>query len=205
MFASLFGRSPAAPPASRMAFVLGRRESDQASIDMVRKRRPYVSEGGRLFFAVRSVAVTGRDHILQYAFADERGNVALSTFTRAPSPLAMVAGCPPEDLAAPPLEPEAFKELMHRVCHGAALVAYHRILQGGLLPDAAVRAAAGVECAWRRFQGVARARGVALTRGAPLTLGDCLAHAGLAPLESDDAALRALAIRALWRWMDGVE
>jgi hypothetical protein len=188
-----------------MAFVLGQQVVEQPERTIFRKKRPYVSEGGQLFFAVRSVAVTGRDHILQYAFADERGNVALSTFTRAPSPLAMVSGCPPEDLAAPPLEPEAFRELMHRVCHGATLVAYHRILQGGLLPDGAVRAAAGVECAWRRFQGVARARGVVFTPGAPLTLGDCLAHAGLAPLESDDAALRALAIRALWRWMDGVE
>ena len=50
-----------------------------------------------------------------------------------------------------------------------------------------------------------RQRGIGLSRREPLTLNDCLEKLGLAPLESEDAALRALAIRALWRKLDGVE
>jgi hypothetical protein len=84
------------------------------------------------------------------------------------------------------------------------MVAFHRVLQTGLLGEA-LDVAAGTECAWRRFQAVARRRGVRLSRGEPLTLNDCLEKARLPPLLSDDAAMRALAIRDLWRWMDGTE
>ena len=161
-----------------------------------------LSASEHLYFAVRSVGSDGVGHVLQYAFADDRGNVILTAFARSASPVAMLSPPFPEDLGVEPLDPEAFEYLMTRICGGATLVAYHRVLQGGLLPYMAVSTAAGMECAWRRFQQVARRRGVRLSRGEPLTLNDCLEKAGLPPLESEDAAVRALAIRALWRWME---
>ena len=39
----------------------------------------------------------------------------------------------------------------------------------------------------------------------PLHRRDCLLKLGMAPLESDDAAVRALAIRRLWRKLDNIE
>jgi hypothetical protein len=161
-----------------------------------------LSASEHLYFAVRSVGGDGVGHVLQYAFADDRGNVILTAFARSVSPVAMLAPPLPEDLGVEPLDPEAFEYLMTRICGGATLVAYHRVLQGGLLPYSAVSTAAGMECAWRRFQQVARRRGVRLSRGETLTLGDCMEKAGLPPLDSEDAAVRALAIRALWRWME---
>lgn len=205
-------------------FVFGRRASPPLAIhsrgvgpnvDNLGNRRSFEPKswrpnwGGRqlsasehLYFAVRSVGGDSLGHVLQYAFADDRGNVILTAFARSASPVAMLAPLLPEDLGVEPLDPEAFEYLMTRICGGATLVAYHRVLQGGLLPYSAVSTAAGVECAWRRFQQVARRRGVRLSRGETLTLGDCLEKAGLPPLDSEDAAVRALGIRALWRWME---
>jgi hypothetical protein len=209
MLSTLFGLKSAQSVADRVSSVLSRVSGHGARVGFefpeMGRRRLEVGVSERLYFSVRSVAVTGCDHILQYAFADDRGNVALSTLTRAPSPLAMVMGSPPEDLAAPPLEPEDFRRLMEQVCGGASLVAFHRVLQGGLLPKSAAEQAASMDCAWRRFQRVARARGIELDPHASLTLGDCLTHAGLSAPDSEDAAVRALAIRSLWRWMDAVE
>jgi hypothetical protein len=154
-----------------------------------------------LFFAVRSVAADGAHHTLQYSVVDARGNVALSAFARAPSPVRMAAHQPPEDLPAQPLEAAELERMLTNLCGGAVLVGFHRVLQGGLLPEPTVRAAAGLECAWRRFLKVARARGWALEGGSP-SLADALAAVGAPPLTSPDAALRALAIRELWSWMD---
>jgi hypothetical protein len=162
-----------------------------------------VSASEHLYFAVRSLGSDGAHHILQYAFVDDRGTVVLSACARSTSPVAMLAPPLPEDLAVQPLDPEAFEYLMTRLCGGATLVAYHRVLQGGLLPYEAVASAASVECAWRRFQQVARRRGIRLSRGEPLALNDCLEKAGLPVPDSEDAAMRALSIRALWRWMEG--
>jgi len=197
------------PSVERIAFALGRTSSlartPRAAGLRFAGRRPRTAMSERLYFAVRSVAATAREHVLQYAFADDRGDVVASAFARSPSPVALVLSAPAHDVAVEPLETEALDELVARTCRGATLVAYHRVLQGGLLPPAALASAAGVDCAWRRFQQVARARGLRLERGEPLSLADCLAHAGLPPPRTEDAGPRALAVRALWRWMDEVE
>lgn len=164
-----------------------------------------LSATSHLYFAIRSICADGHQHVMQYAFVDDRGTVVLSALARSASPVTMIAGQPAEDLTMEPLDAEAFEYLMSRLCGGATLVAFHRVLQGGLLPYVAVAQAASVDCAWRRFQTVARRRGIRLSRGEPLTLADCLERAGLPPLQSDDAAMRALAIRDLWRWMDDLD
>lgn len=174
----------------------------------VRKSPAQVSASDHLYFAARSVAADGRQHVMQYAFVDDRGNVAFSAFVRSVSPVAMYGGAACEDLLVEPITDTLFTELAARLCAGATLVGFHRVLQAGMLPDLAVASAAGAECAecaWRRFQAVARQKGIRLSRREPLTLNDCLEKLGLAPLESEDAALRALAIRALWRKLDSVE
>jgi hypothetical protein len=74
-----------------------------------------------------------------------------------------------------------------------------------LLPDETVHRAASVDCAWRRFLRVSRQRRLTFDRHQPLTLSDALTVAGLPPLDSPDAAMRALAIRDLWMWMDSVD
>ena len=121
------------------------------------------------------------------------------------SPAMVYGGAASEDLLVEPISDALFGQLAIKLCAGATLVGFHRVLQSGMLPDQAVAAAAGSECAWRRFQAVARQRGIGLSRREPLTLNDCLEKLGLAPLETEDAALRALAIRALWRKLDGAE
>lgn len=208
MYGAIFGRRPNSKAfpfgddCARGSDVFGNPRSFQPKSWRPHWGARQLSASEHLHFAVRSIGGDGRGHVLQYAFADDRGNVILTAFARGASPVAMPAAFPPEDLGVEPLDPEAFEYLMSRICGGATLVAYHRVLQGGLLPYSAVSTAASVECAWRRFQQVARRRGVRLSRGEPLTLGDCLEKAGLPPLESEDAAVRALAIRALWRWME---
>ena len=158
-----------------------------------------VSASEHVYFAVRSVAADGRQHVMQYAFVDDRGNVALSAFVRSSSPATLFGGAASEDLSTEPMDEATFAVLAARICRGATLVAFHRVLQSGLLPAAAATGAAGGECAWRRFQTVARRKGIRLSRHEPLALNDCLLKLGMAPLESDDAAVRALAIRRLWR------
>jgi hypothetical protein len=170
-----------------------------------RRQARQVSASEHIYFYVRSFAADGRGHVLQYSFVDDRGNVVMSVFASSPSPVGLLAGEPPEDLAVEPLDPETLEYLIGRVCMGASLVGYGRVLQGGLLPLAAAQGAAGVECAWRRFHRVARAAGFHLQRSRALTLDDALAIVGLPLPESADAAVRALAIRDLWAWMDRVE
>ncbi len=164
-----------------------------------------VSASEHLYFAVRSVAADGRQHVMQYAFVDDRGNVALSAFVRSSSPATMFGGAASEDLSVEPMEEAVFATLVAKLCRGATLVAFHRVLQTGLLPAGAVESAAGSECAWRRFQAVARRKGIQLSRREPLALNDCLQKLGMAPLESEDAAVRALAIRRLWRKLDNID
>jgi hypothetical protein len=142
---------------------------------------------------------------MQYAFVDDRGNVALSAFVRSPSPVTMFGGAPADDLSVEPMDEATFAHMAVRLCAGATLVAFHRVLQTGLLPERAAASAAGSECVWRRFQTVARRKGIRLSRHEPLALNDCLEKLGMAPLESEDAAVRALAIRALWRRLDEIE
>ena len=158
----------------------------------------------RLYFAVRSFGATGPRHILQYAFADDRGNVVMSSFAEADRPYRSGRVLAEEMLVAP-LDREALDHLVSNICRDSNLVAFGRVLQGGLLPGKTVKTAASVDCAWRRFLRISRQRQMAFDRHQPLTLSDALASAGLAPLESPDAALRALAIRDLWMWMDSVD
>ncbi len=205
---SLFHSNNHKPAADRMGFALrtvrpARKPPSRFLQDLVSPREKCVGTD-RLYFAIRSLGVQGRDHVLQYAFADDRGNVVMSAFVRSEAPAALLLGCPAEDLAMEPLDPEAFDFIAAKLCGGATLVAYQRVLQGGLLPFGAARSAAGVECAWRRFQQTARTIGLSYSTRDPLTLNDCLSLAGLPVPISDDAALRALAIRSLWRWMEEV-
>lgn len=208
----LFRKSIAPPPPQRiesisdlLAWCGAGRRSETFVRDGVRKPPPQVSASDHLYFAARLVAADGRQQVMQYAFVDDRGNVAFSAFVRSTSPVMMYGGAASEDLLVEPISDALFGELAVRLCAGATLVGFHRVLQAGMLPDQAVAGAAGAECAWRRFQAVARQRGIGLSRREPLTLNDCLEKLGLAPLESEDAALRALAIRALWRKLDGVD
>lgn len=203
---SIFHRKEQKPAPDRMGFALRTVRPARIGVarslkDIVRSREKCVGTD-RLYFAVRSLGVQGRDHVLQYAFADDRGNVVMSAFVRTEAPAALLLGCPAEDLAMEPLAPETFEDIAAKLCGGATLVAYHRVLQGGLLPYGAARSAATIECAWRRFQQTARNLGLAYPSRDPLTLNDCLGLAGLPVPISEDAALRALAIGSLWRWMD---
>ncbi len=194
--------SPQSPPPARVDLALrGRGQWAGRSGD---SERPSAADD-HVYFSVRSMGFSGPNHLLQYAFVDDRGNIVLSTVSAVPRPPGP-AGCePPEDLAIEPLEPEALTSLLGRVCPGARLVAFGRVLQGSLLPAQSARAAHSVDCAWRRFMRLSRQRRMAVDRDAPVTLPDAIAIAGLPPLESADAGLRALAIRDLWSWMDRVE
>lgn len=162
------------------------------------------AQDDRLYFSVRSFGFNGARHILQYAFVDDRGNVILSSFgqteragTRGPE---LAEEMPVEPFDAPTLD-----YLTTRLCEGSHLVAFGRVQQAGLLPGNAVGQAGSVDCAWRRFLRVSRQRRIAFDRHQSLTLGDAVELAGLPPLTSPDAAMRALAIRDLWTWMDAVE
>lgn len=185
------------------------RGDDPAATRLMALAAPYkprqVSASDHLYFAVRSVAADGRQHVMQCAFVDDRGNVALSAFVRSASTVTMVGGAASEDLSVEPMEEAEFAALVARLCRGATLVAFHRILQTGMLPEMALEATAGSECAWRRFQAVARNKGIRLSRQEPLALNDCLEKLGLSPLETEDAAMRALAIRSLWQKLDTIE
>ncbi|MDB5440076.1 MAG: hypothetical protein JWM33_2503 [Caulobacteraceae bacterium] len=188
-------------PVSRIDFAAQRcADQPQAARPPSRQR----AADDRLYFAIRSFGANGPQHILQYAFADDRGNVVLSAFSQNES-LAGRGHEPAEEMSVPPLRPETLDELLGRVCGGANLVAFGRVLQAGLLPDGMAGAAASVDCAWRRFLKISRQQRIPFDRHEPLTLSDALGAAGLGPLDSTDAAMRALAIRRLWIWMDEVE
>jgi len=189
------------PPAARLEFVT-QRCADQPHRDRRADRQR--AQDDRLYFSVRSFGFNGARHILQYAFVDDRGNVVLSSFghteragTRGPE-LA-------EEMPVEPFDAETLDYLTARICEGSHLVAFGRVLQAGLLPGGAVGQAGSVDCAWRRFLRVSRERRIAFDRHQSLTLNDALDLAGLPPLTSPDAAMRALAIRDLWMWMDAVE
>ncbi len=170
------------------------------SFDPVRASRAQ----DNLFFHIRPFASDDQGECLQYAFVDDRGNVIMSTFARALRPsLFPVVGAPSPPVD--PVGPEALEYLLTRLCGGCRLVGFGRVLQGGLLPTETLHAAASVQCAWRRFLKVSRRWGHRPEWRQPLTLDDALEIAGLPPVDSEDAAMRALAIRDLWGWMDRVE
>jgi hypothetical protein len=101
------------------------------------------------------------------------------------------------------MDPEWLAILIGRVCQGASLVTFHKVLQGGLLPPGSIDRAESIECAWRRYVRLARNRGC-FDRSEPVTLDDALEAAGIGAVGAPDAALRALGIRELWTWMDGI-
>ena len=94
--------------------------------------------------------------------------------------------------------------LLTPLCKGVTLVGFHRMLQGGLLPRAAADSAMSFQCVWRRLQEAAKTHRLCSRRDRPMTLNEGLALAGLPPLTSDDAAMRALAVRDLWIWLDSL-
>jgi len=157
-----------------------------------------------IYFSARSLSANGLRHVLQYAFVDDHGNVVLSAFGSAPSPVRETPPEPTEPMPVEPLDTCTLDYLLSRVCNGANLVTFGRVLQAGLLPPNSLRSADTVDCAWRRFLKLTRRRG-AFDRHESLALSDALAAARLKPLESDDAVMRALAIRRLWAWMDAIE
>jgi hypothetical protein len=185
----------------------------QERIDWVLAPRPtsreVVERGTRrnhLYFSIRPFAPDGLGEVLQYAFVDECGNVVMSAIARAQRPGAACPGSASAvDLPVDPVDPQTLDFLLTHLCGGATLVGFGRVLQAGLLPLGVAESAASVQCAWRRFVRLARRRGLRPEWSQPLTLGDAMAFAGLAPMESEDAALCALAIRDLWAWMDRME
>lgn len=201
MFSITSRFAPARPPPARFALAV-ERCADQPQPSQRRNRQR--AQDDRLYFAVRSFGTTGPRHILQYAFADDRGNVVMSAFAEAGKPCRSSHDLAEEMLVAP-LDAAALDHLVSRVCQDSNLVAFGRVLQAGLLPGETVHSAASVECAWRRFLRVSRQRRLTFDRHQPLTLSDALTVAGLPPLDSPDAAMRALAIRDLWMWMDSVD
>ena len=132
-----------------------------------------------LFFSVQSLTHADRGRTLQLGFVDAGGSVVLNVFTRWPS----------GDVAIEPFGGQPMAERLHAMCRGADLVGFHRLLQGGLLPESALEAAASLNCLWKRLQ----PRGLKA-----VDMDAALALAGAPPLESDDAVAHALAVRELW-------
>lgn len=158
-----------------------------------------VDAPGLIFFAVVPVFI-GTEPLLHYAFLDHDGELLLSAYTRRPGLESSAAPLAASPKVVQLVEPRAFDRLVTRVCAGATLVGFQRVRQGGLLPEAALAAARGLECACRRFQGVARGRGVPMGYEEELTLEACLRGAGL-PVEGEpDAVACAAGVRELWRW-----
>ncbi len=137
-------------------------------------------------------------HVLQYAFVDSRGEVVMSAYTHAPSPVALI-GSAPTEVGAEPLSPEAFERMATQICAGARLIGFHKRLQGGLLPERARGAAAGLQCAASSFEKRV-GRDEVGGRGEAPSLAACLAYARLPQPASEDAEAQARAVRDLWRW-----
>lgn len=156
-----------------------------------------------LYFNVRSFSAGEGAHTLQFGFVDRNANVVLSVFAKAPSPIGWT-GQSQAPLPVAPLEPDALERLLTPLCKGVTLVGFHRMLQGGLLPRAAADSAVSFQCVWRRLQEAAKTHRLCSRRDRPMTLNEGLALAGLPPLTSDDAAMRALAVRDLWIWLDSL-
>lgn len=176
----------------------------RANVGWLGRRRRQRAASEHLYFDVRALAGAGGRPLLQYGFADDRGNIVLSVFGAAGARFDGPLADPPEDLAAEPMDPDWLAQLVGSVCRGASLVAFHRVLKSGLLPPGAAEAADSVECAWRRYLRLARRRGQ-FRRDQPVTLDDALEAIGVGAVGAPDAALRALGVRELWAWMDRVE
>ena len=182
-------------------FMAGRRraEGPPGLAAVLEPERPPASP---LFFNVRSFACSAGVHTLQFGFVDAQANVVFSAFADWPTKAAAEGPAPPPRLSVAPLDAETARRMLDAVCRRADLVGFHRVLQGGLLPLGAVRSAASLTCVWRRVQDAAKSHRLCRSGERPITLNAALRLAGLGPLESDDAVVRALAVRELWLWLD---
>ncbi|HWA59925.1 MAG TPA: hypothetical protein VG939_01050 [Caulobacteraceae bacterium] len=153
-----------------------------------------------LFLHVRSVFADGRSHLMQFAAVDAAGSVVVSVFARAASAVAQ-GGSPIDAEAIQALDWEDLAAAL-KPLEGAVVTAFGRKLQGGLLPPE-IRDRASILCARERFLNLALRRGLDVDALDAADLNAARRLIGLPPVRSPDAALRALGLRELWRWMDG--
>lgn len=166
------------------------------------RRRPRELHADRGWLHIRSVAADGERHLLQYAVADDFGDVLLSVFVRMPSPVGEPTEAARAAVAAGhALDWSGLEEALS-VCAGLKLTAFGASLCWGLLPTWAAERFAALDCARERFIRLARSRRLRLPPGEPLEANDARVLVGLPPERSADAALRALALRDLCLWMD---
>lgn len=169
-------------------------------------RRPGEARTDRFFLHVRSVSADGFAHLFQFALVDDFGNVAVSVFVRGRSPVDDEADG--DDSGPPPPIPAITWDQLDEAlapCKDAWIVAFGRVLHGSFLPEATRRGIASLDCARARFIKTARRRGIHVGPGALVDLNDARRLVGLPPVRSPDAALRALGLRELWRWMEAAE
>lgn len=171
-------------------------------------RRPGEARADRFFLHVRSVSADGFAHLFQFALVDDFGNVAVSVFVRGRSG---VEGQDPIDAEndgpPPPIPAITWDQLEEALqpCRNGWIVAFGRVLHGSFLPEAIRGGIASLDCARARFIKVARRRGIHVGPADLSDVNDARRLVGLPPVRSSDAALRALGLRELWRWMDAVE
>ncbi len=172
-------------------------------------RRPGEARTDRFFLHVRSVSADGFAHLFQFALVDDFGNVAVSVFVRGRSAVddhgARQGGA--DDGPPPPIPAITWDQLGEALkpCRNAWVIAFGRVLHGSFLPEAVREEIASLDCARARFIKVARRRGIHVGPGDLSDLNDARRLIGLPPVRSPDAALRAMGLRELWRWMDAVE
>jgi hypothetical protein len=161
--------------------------------------RPSEARPNQMFLHVRSVGADGFAHLFQFAIVNADGNVVVSVFARARSPIqAGGTSCP----TLPSVWWDQLEEAL-KPCHGGWLISFGRGLHGGFLPLGTKEGVASLDCARERFLKVARRRGLKVGPGEVVDLNDARRLIGLPPVRSPDAALQALGLRELWRWMDG--
>ncbi|MDP2260524.1 MAG: hypothetical protein Q8J89_12505 [Caulobacter sp.] len=169
-------------------------------------RRPAEKRPDRFFLHVRSVSADGFAHLFQFALVDDDGEAAVSVFVCGRSPV-RDAIVPAVGDAPPPIPAITWDQLDTALepCGNASIIAFGRTLHGSFLPAATRGAIAGLDCARARFERAARRVGIRVRPGDVGDLNDARQLIGLPPVRSPDAALKAMGLRELWTWMDGVE
>lgn len=168
-------------------------------VEIKPSQRPRQVRPNQMFLHVRSVGSDGFAHLFQFAIVDAPGNVVVSVFARARSPIRPGGTCCP---GLPSIWWDQLEEAL-KPAHGGWLISFGRNLHGGFLPLGTKEGAASLDCARERFMKVARRRGLKLGPGDVIDMNDARRLIGLPPVRSPDAALQALGLRELWRWMDG--
>ena len=165
------------------------------------RRAPIALEADHAYLCIRSVAADGERHLMQYALADDLGSILLSVFVRSDSPVGSPNAASRAAVAAGhALDSQGLATAM-RLCRGLRLTAFGAGLSRGLLPPEVTASLAGLDCARARFLTIARRQGLRLAPGEPADINEARRLVGLPPERSDDAALRALALGGLCRWM----